>query len=625
MQTRTVTCDAQECDGPEPADTKSCTLDPCEWKIGPWDECSTDCGVGLQTRSVTCHNEGQCAEDVKPATNKDCNMPCDDEMLSWHNTELGSWAPWSPCVNGTRFSIFRKGTSYETKPLPDFDNSRHEITSFAGALKLHVDDWKSVYGLPSGSWATDKCVHELWFGDIRELDLTVRYKGHLGDEPLLLKLTTRDPGTAAQKQAYLSGMIGNQLAFMNVPAPPGSMKRIKDKEHNGTNTLKIALRHWDENDPRMEVSVNDEVFMKEFFHFELKRFDVNFLKQYNSLRETEHKILINTPYHAREFAGTKQRPLHLERFLMLDRREDLEDKNNDFTKALAALNKPHTIKIGSDHSKIDEQGLRQSVLDAMRKAAVVAQYYEWDHTVQCTDTRGTYTAGSRVLWLVYVKRVPMALAKNFVIARFKDSFRYRSQKAVANIQVPVVEPTDIAEVQWQAKFVGRKTIRVILEYGGTLTKLTGTVFQLKIHTTDKRPVILDCSVRDGTLVIFGHVADMTRKEYSLGSTLTIQLEMATGGCHEGGCGWGASDALALRLDCRLNKRPLLSTKPAIDITAPVEKVELPHAPHEHLDGVTFVKYKVIAGHQGPSGFSESEDPGDQVWPVGSRSTLMARS
>ncbi|HEX8822883.1 MAG TPA: thrombospondin type-1 domain-containing protein [Archangium sp.] len=64
-QTRTVSCRRSDgvtmadsfCTGTRPATSQSCTGDSCTtytWATGSWSSCSNDCGTGMQTRTVTC-------------------------------------------------------------------------------------------------------------------------------------------------------------------------------------------------------------------------------------------------------------------------------------------------------------------------------------------------------------------------------------------------------------------------------------------------------------------------------------------------------------------------------------------------------------------------------------------
>ena len=73
----------QTCPGPQ-----SCAL----WTPGPWSQCSVACGLGLQTRNITCVDlQGQlssrCIEE-KPKTWRQClknQLECREENSGWNH------------------------------------------------------------------------------------------------------------------------------------------------------------------------------------------------------------------------------------------------------------------------------------------------------------------------------------------------------------------------------------------------------------------------------------------------------------------------------------------------------------------------------------------------------------
>ncbi|XP_074064523.1 A disintegrin and metalloproteinase with thrombospondin motifs 12 isoform X2 [Macrotis lagotis] len=91
-----IDTDCESIQRPDPA--KRCHLRPCaSWKVGPWSQCSRNCGGGIKVREARCVNSHdhrnlrpfhcQLLED-KPQLSTTCNMePC----LEW-KTE-----PWSQC------------------------------------------------------------------------------------------------------------------------------------------------------------------------------------------------------------------------------------------------------------------------------------------------------------------------------------------------------------------------------------------------------------------------------------------------------------------------------------------------------------------------------------------------
>nr|XP_045613807.1 thrombospondin type-1 domain-containing protein 7A-like [Procambarus clarkii] len=95
---------------PETSQSRAC-WGPCSavWVPGGWSEChitnNTDCGKGIQTRSVRCMAEAatglqqQVPEDhcdswLQPPTHQTCHISCPGDCV------LSSWSPWSPCPQG---------------------------------------------------------------------------------------------------------------------------------------------------------------------------------------------------------------------------------------------------------------------------------------------------------------------------------------------------------------------------------------------------------------------------------------------------------------------------------------------------------------------------------------------
>lgn len=90
----------------EPADTQSCSEEPCPpgWAEGPWSICTKHCGEGgEQTREIKCEqiisggiasvvDDSQCLEKVGPKglTKQECNKDVDCPL--WHE---GPWKPVS--------------------------------------------------------------------------------------------------------------------------------------------------------------------------------------------------------------------------------------------------------------------------------------------------------------------------------------------------------------------------------------------------------------------------------------------------------------------------------------------------------------------------------------------------
>ncbi|KAM5291896.1 ADAMTS-like protein 3 [Ctenodactylus gundi] len=89
-----------------PAMSRTCNTEPCppRWHVGSWGPCSASCGVGIQTREVSClHPEeplaptGDCSEE-KPHALQACNQF--DCPPSWHIEEWQQCS--STCGGGTQ-------------------------------------------------------------------------------------------------------------------------------------------------------------------------------------------------------------------------------------------------------------------------------------------------------------------------------------------------------------------------------------------------------------------------------------------------------------------------------------------------------------------------------------------
>ncbi|XP_062516916.1 A disintegrin and metalloproteinase with thrombospondin motifs 7-like [Corticium candelabrum] len=74
----------------KPATSQACELMPCRgrWLTGDWSRCSTQCGVGIQTRTVRCQGDGSCDPTSKPPQQQRCETEC---QFVWYSS------PWSDC------------------------------------------------------------------------------------------------------------------------------------------------------------------------------------------------------------------------------------------------------------------------------------------------------------------------------------------------------------------------------------------------------------------------------------------------------------------------------------------------------------------------------------------------
>ncbi|XP_040267540.1 papilin isoform X1 [Bufo bufo] len=92
----------------KPPSQQVCNLRSCaKWSIGPWTQCSAECGEGIQKRTVTCKTDTgaivqdtACLHQVKPLDNQICYAETCVEEIGWH---IGEWGLCSKsCSNGIR-------------------------------------------------------------------------------------------------------------------------------------------------------------------------------------------------------------------------------------------------------------------------------------------------------------------------------------------------------------------------------------------------------------------------------------------------------------------------------------------------------------------------------------------
>ncbi|XP_053111490.1 papilin isoform X2 [Hemicordylus capensis] len=91
-----------------PRSTQPCNMRQCAmWTTGPWSECSTSCGEGIQTRTVLCRSElgsqtldVACLTERKPPHTQPCTGENCIQEIGWH---VGDWGLCSKsCDSGIR-------------------------------------------------------------------------------------------------------------------------------------------------------------------------------------------------------------------------------------------------------------------------------------------------------------------------------------------------------------------------------------------------------------------------------------------------------------------------------------------------------------------------------------------
>mmetsp|Transcript_114479 Transcript_114479/g.365022 ORF Transcript_114479/g.365022 Transcript_114479/m.365022 type:complete len:1044 (+) Transcript_114479:65-3196(+) len=127
---------------PMPPTTQSCSVyRGCKWVVAPWGYCYSACGSGLRRRAISCAN----------ATVDDCRLGPEaepDETKPCYNVSLCGWSPgrWSPCSNvcgeGRRYRVVHCGNGWEKdcrkKEAPPA--AQQDCKDTSGCLRLQGRD-----------------------------------------------------------------------------------------------------------------------------------------------------------------------------------------------------------------------------------------------------------------------------------------------------------------------------------------------------------------------------------------------------------------------------------------------------------------------------------------------------
>uniref|UniRef100_A0A7S0FJP9 Uncharacterized protein n=1 Tax=Pyrodinium bahamense TaxID=73915 RepID=A0A7S0FJP9_9DINO len=144
-QTRQVSCKngaLEDCRkrSAEPTKERSCyAVEGCRWSEGTWSFCIAECGTGYRKRSVSCANGAEADCQNGPAKTPMSTKPCINVTgCQWHKS------PWGPCSNvcgrGRQFRTVSCGNGrledcQETGPPPD---NRRDCKEMSGCSHLQA-------------------------------------------------------------------------------------------------------------------------------------------------------------------------------------------------------------------------------------------------------------------------------------------------------------------------------------------------------------------------------------------------------------------------------------------------------------------------------------------------------
>ncbi|XP_071956939.1 A disintegrin and metalloproteinase with thrombospondin motifs 6-like [Antedon mediterranea] len=159
IQRRIVSCAIQtngqqievansDCPGTRPVATRTCVDANCQtpsWSTGSWGDCSTDCGIGIQTREVNClHNNVPTSDRDCPGAKPTENRNCFIEQCQFAYWFAGSWSQCSTTCGLGRQQRY-VGCVYQNFIVSD---NRCQITKPGEFRVCQLDD------CPTNVWVT---------------------------------------------------------------------------------------------------------------------------------------------------------------------------------------------------------------------------------------------------------------------------------------------------------------------------------------------------------------------------------------------------------------------------------------------------------------------------------------
>eukprot|EP00931_Biecheleriopsis_adriatica_P043742 TRINITY_DN24996_c0_g1_i1.p1 TRINITY_DN24996_c0_g1~~TRINITY_DN24996_c0_g1_i1.p1 ORF type:complete len:5363 (+),score=854.82 TRINITY_DN24996_c0_g1_i1:99-16091(+) len=147
VEVRNVSCQGQlesDCSVEKPESSRPCTSTAhCSWEVGAWSDCSSSCGTGTQQRSVRCSSLNGLDEDCygeAPSTQRQCHevSKCTWLLSSWGNCSTlcgpGTRSRSLSCSSGVEADCAHLSKPLDQQPC---DNS------FAGVCSWNVGSWST--------------------------------------------------------------------------------------------------------------------------------------------------------------------------------------------------------------------------------------------------------------------------------------------------------------------------------------------------------------------------------------------------------------------------------------------------------------------------------------------------